>query len=342
MIETSFITAFASILTIAFEKLRKHRDRDVEVFISATHEEERVAGELTRVLTEMGLKINTYRELVPGSEWSKEISDMISRSDIYIVIVSENYPNSNWVKFETSMIAARARNSDDRLMIPILFPDSELPSSLSPWQYIIFKRDDYGLGIERVISAVYDYIVKLEKRVEKESINREVVKASSENYVEKSLLRLEKRERQERTLAHFWQAIGFILLLVGAYLSYVILNQSQQAVIAEQGIEAIIYISFKSLFVIALVIAGVKYAFDLSKAHMNESLKNSDRIHAISFGEFYLDVYGEDAKWDEIKEVFQHWNINAESYFTKLDSNNYEPGLLEKAIELVKAASEKK
>ncbi|MFK7602434.1 toll/interleukin-1 receptor domain-containing protein [Deinococcus sp. SM5_A1] len=342
MIESSMVVALASVLMSAFEKLRKRRNKDVEVFISAIHQEAKIVEELSRNLVELGLKVSTYRELRPGSEWSKEISDMISRSDIYIAIVSENYPNSEWIKLETTMISAQVKYNNEKLLIPILFSGSEMPAGLSSLQYVLFSRDNLKPGIERIVSTVYDYIIRLEKQIEKDFAISEVVKISSAKYVDKSLARLKSREKQERSLAHFWQGAGFALLLAGAYLSYMILNQSEQAIILEQGLASIVYISFKSLFVVALIIAGVKYAFDLLKAHMNESLKNSDRIHAISFGEFYLDAYGENANWEEIKEVFQHWNINSESYFTKLDSKNYEPDLLEKAIDLVKAASEKK
>ena len=82
-----------------------------------------------------------------------------------------------------------------------------------------------------------------------------------------------------------------------------------------------------------------KYSFTLGKSYINEALKNADRIHAISFGKFYLDAYGSTAKWEDLKEAFQYWNINSESSFSKLDTNQYDPKFIELVVELSKIIS---
>lgn len=67
---------------------------------------------------------------------------------------------------------------------------------------------------------------------------------------------------------------------------------------------------------------------------MVESLRNSDRGHAISFGEFYLRVYADKADWREVKEVLQHWNIDKGSQFTTHNSAEFDPKLMEQAIKI--------
>jgi hypothetical protein len=74
---------------------------------------------------------------------------------------------------------------------------------------------------------------------------------------------------------------------------------------------------------------------------MGEALKNNDRGHAISFGQFYLKAYGDRATWEEIREVFQHWNIAKDSPFGSLDAREFDPKLLESLIDLAKTAVEK-
>ncbi|MCG3741768.1 hypothetical protein [Vibrio cincinnatiensis] len=69
---------------------------------------------------------------------------------------------------------------------------------------------------------------------------------------------------------------------------------------------------------------------------MNESLKNSDRLHAISFGKFYLQAYGDIVTPDDVKEVFQHWNIDKDSSFRKLGSDSFDPRIFESAIEIAR------
>ena len=103
-----------------------------------------------------------------------------------------------------------------------------------------------------------------------------------------------------------------------------------------------VLISLKSLIIIGLLIALSKYAFNLGKSYTNEALKNADRIHALSFGEFYLKAFREKVSYDQIKEVFQHWNINNESFFSTLNSSDFDPKIFENVIELMKALSAKK
>lgn len=79
-------------------------------------------------------------------------------------------------------------------------------------------------------------------------------------------------------------------------------------------------------------------AFALGKSYISESLKCSDRIHAIAFGKFYLQAYGETATWADLKEVFQHWNIDRTSTFSSLDSAQIDPQILSLLADVVKSA----
>jgi hypothetical protein len=69
---------------------------------------------------------------------------------------------------------------------------------------------------------------------------------------------------------------------------------------------------------------------------MVEALRNADRSHAISFGEFYLQAYGTDTDWAELKEAFQHWNIDSGSVFADQKTSDFDPKLLEAAVALAK------
>jgi hypothetical protein len=83
-----------------------------------------------------------------------------------------------------------------------------------------------------------------------------------------------------------------------------------------------------NVIVIGFLGACSKYAFSLGKAYTSESLKAADRIHAISFGQFYLRAFGEHVNWTELKEVFQHWNIDRSSTFSNLDAAQIDPQIL--------------
>ena len=74
---------------------------------------------------------------------------------------------------------------------------------------------------------------------------------------------------------------------------------------------------------------------------MVEALRNADRRHAISFGEFYLRAYGANADWKEVKEAFQHWNIDKGSHFLGQNNSEFDPQIFQLAIEIAKAVSGK-
>jgi hypothetical protein len=80
--------------------------------------------------------------------------------------------------------------------------------------------------------------------------------------------------------------------------------------------------------VIGFLGACSRYAFSLGKSYISECLKAADRIHAIRFGQFYLQAFGTKANWSELKEVFQYWNIDRSSTFSTLDASQIDPQIL--------------
>jgi response regulator RpfG family c-di-GMP phosphodiesterase len=69
---------------------------------------------------------------------------------------------------------------------------------------------------------------------------------------------------------------------------------------------------------------------------MSESLKIADRIHAISFGKFYLQVFNDRINPEEIKEIFRDWNINNQTNnFSNQSASDYDPKIIERTLELI-------
>ena len=101
-------------------------------------------------------------------------------------------------------------------------------------------------------------------------------------------------------------------------------------------------IVLKSFVIIGLLIAASKYSFTLGKSFMHESLRNADRTHAISFGEFYLKAFGDRlGSHTEIKEIFQEWNIDKPSAFSNIDTSSYDPKFSDNLVEIIKTLSSK-
>jgi hypothetical protein len=111
----------------------------------------------------------------------------------------------------------------------------------------------------------------------------------------------------------------------------------------------IVQITIASLIVIGLLGALARFAFVLGKSFMVESLRNSNRRHAISYGQFYLRAFGDKALWSEIKDAFQFWNIDIGSSFLAQKPGDIDPQIFKTAVGIayaiggkIKPAGEKK
>ena len=162
---------------------------------------------------------------------------------------------------------------------------------------------------------------KIEAKIESERIEK-----SAASYVEESINQLEKRERNLKFQALIWHILGFLSLISGISIGLYFLNSNS---FDNNSNGVLVYQVVKSLFIIGLLVACARYTFLLGKSYMNESLKNADRIHAISFGKFYLQVFGTNIKPEDLKEIFKDWNASKDSAFASLNSADFDPKYLE-------------
>jgi len=130
--------------------------------------------------------------------------------------------------------------------------------------------------------------------------------------------------------------MGFLGLVGGVIVAVWLSDSTLKELQKKENWNLTIFVGFKSIDIILLLIASSKYSFTLAKSYMSESLKIADRIHAISFGKFYLQVFNDQINPKEIKEIFRDWNINYQNnYFSSQTTADYDPKLIEKIIELI-------
>ncbi|CAH6880156.1 conserved hypothetical protein [Vibrio chagasii] len=99
------------------------------------------------------------------------------------------------------------------------------------------------------------------------------------------------------------------------------------------------FLLLKGLIVVTLFGAWAKHAYSIGNAYMHESLKRSDRMHAINFGKLYLEVYGNDVSQADMKAIFENWNLDSDSAFTKIKPTNFEPKVVEQVTQMINAVS---
>lgn len=161
---------------------------------------------------------------------------------------------------------------------------------------------------------------------------KKIIDNTASKFISETLDKLNEKEKRFSNIGTIWNVIGFISIILG--IALVILTQIKNYN-SNIEIAGILIVSIRNLILIALLIAASKYAFNLSKLYMNESLKISNRIHAISFGEFYLKV-NQNIEPAELKEIFSNWNIDKNSAFLDNKLDDYDPNLIDKISKLLK------
>lgn len=207
----------------------------------------------------------------------------------------------------------------DYSSVLIISPTKRLPADVAA--LIAFTREQRLLENKEQ----QEERIKAEKRIE----------TNLATYVDSATEILKKRENAYYRIGLFFQFSGLLALVVGVVFGYS--NLSQIDLKADFKMEQAIFLSIKSLVLVGLLVGCAKYSFDLGKSYTNEGLKNADRLHAIAFGKFYLQAFGHKAEWADVKEVFQHWNMDKTSNFATLDANGFDPKTIENLTNLARA-----
>lgn len=151
--------------------------------------------------------------------------------------------------------------------------------------------------------------------------SRKSIESKSQKFVDSALQLLSKKESKFHDVSRNWAILGaFSIVFAIGFAIYTMVSSADlfhQA--SNSSLSYYLYSLFRGLIVVSLFGALSRYAFILSNSFMHESLKSGERLHAIKFGEFYLDAYGADAEWEQLKEAFENWNISGSSAFSRKD-----------------------
>jgi hypothetical protein len=151
--------------------------------------------------------------------------------------------------------------------------------------------------------------------------SRSDIELKSKKFVDLALKLLREKENKFYLIATCWSFIGAASLVSGIVFAIYTTISGGDAYqqMGNVNLAYYVYTLLRGLIVVGLFGLLSRYAFVYSRSFMHESLKSGERFHAIKFGEFYLDAYGADANWDQIREAFENWNISGMSAFSKED-----------------------
>lgn len=273
------------------------------------------------------------------------ISLEIKSADFLVVILSDDALKNKWFKNQISTSIGYYRERKKPFIIPIDFSDEGLALEFDDLflNMKIFRGSKINIAetASRLSFEISGLIGESQAIEEENKENIAKVEENIETYIKEAITRLTAKEKDYRKIAYASYVLcGIFLFAAIIFLLYkanFIINSQKVLTTAEQ-----IQLGLVGFVLLALIISVARFLYLIGKSFMVESLRNSDRIHAISFGEFYLKAYGNKADWNEIKDAFQHWNIDGGSSFNSQSVNDFDPEILKNIIEFTKVITSKK
>jgi hypothetical protein len=197
-------------------------------------------------------------------------------------------------------------------------------------------RNEISLFVPNAIRYI---ATKLGERTAISAVKREAIEnvdSSLEKHITPVLTNLIETQGRLRIFSIIFYSVAMVALLTGLVLA--IIRAVQIHSTPPRSWVEIAGLAISGLIVIGMLSAVARFAFVLGRSFMVESLTNGDRAHAISFGRFYLQAFGQKIEWAEIKEAFQHWNTDRGSSFSAQAAADVDPAILHTAVEAAKIA----
>lgn len=312
----------------------------IKIYLSYTHEDFILANEIkTNLIKQEYMILENAQDIKAGQSIKTTIKNSIYKADLVIVLITKNSENNHWIRAEINTALGYFKSENrNKLIFPICFEGAKIPPELASTITLHAEKDSLNSTITNIILAIERFKGELKFEREKSKIVVEKVKKNLSSYVSESKKNLKDKEIKFKWISYVCYSISLIAIL--ASISIALYNslriQNTDIVLSQQ-----IQININTIIITSLIIALSRFTFIMGKSFMVESLRNGDRIHAISFGEFYLNIYEDNIKWEELKEAFQHWNIDMGSSFINQKSGEYDPELIQKVGNLIKAAGKK-
>ena len=306
----------------------------MNVFISYSHKDSEFVLNLVSGLEQDGHNVFYDKKLAIGINLIDQLGKKLANADAVIFIISQNSNNSEFVSNEILSISSLSSKGKAPLIIPIVIGDHTfIPYDIARYNFIYVSdsndqtyANDIQVAIDKVrlTLSAHDENQKKAKQ-EKEKIEAKVKNGLSQ-YIDDVFVTLQKNEKRNKWFAYGLYSLSAIALIGIPLIIYFtahidILSTENEKLIAY----GVIY-----LFFTIILVSFSKLFFTLAKAFMVESIRCSDRIHAISFGKFFIEAYGDEATIEQILQAFSAWNYdNGGSSFRTQSGEDFDPKFLE-------------
>ena len=257
---------------------------------------------------------------------------LINIDDIDLVILAGDYVKRTSICENLNRLIWQTEHMFKSKILYYIQDVSEINISLSDLSHgtIIEASDDIEKDAIRIAEALreikYEALTETLKRMQvKEEIDNTYVE-----HIEPILKNLKDKEDGDKKKSYFCYTVSGTCLLLAVVVAFFFLNQAGSNEVSEVLIQSIRVIS-----IITIILTLARMMFALGKNFMVESIRNGDRHHAISFGKFFIDVFGADITKDEMMRILDNWNMNTGSSFINQKSSDIDPQAVNKAISIL-------
>ncbi len=297
----------------------------MKVFISYSNKDRDIARLLSSSLIENNFDVFFDDYILAGSNLYSEISKNLLKADAVIILLSKNSEDSIWIKHEMLNAYSNLEKKKSSIFITIILDDDVVvPNFIRDILYIRVINNNISVAIGQVLSALKLHEHKLIEQKEEKRKVEEKVKISLSEYITEVFQVLKMGEKRNKYFAIILYALSIFTLIISTGFLF-----DSDTTISTENFVLVGTFFLKKIAITTLLVALARLFFILGKSFMVESIRNSDRRHAISFGKFFLDAFGEEATRDEIINAFSAWNIDGGSSFRSQSTEEFDPKIIE-------------
>ena len=148
------------------KRLQRGRSDPRIAFLSYSGNDRSMAGRICKWLDFRDIGVwYSIEALAPGMPWKEEVSEGLNHAEVFIALISDNYPESMFCEVELGVILDRMpQEAQDLHVIPVLYnsptkalEDSQIKRCLN--QHAVTISDDEWLpGLQQILESVQNFL----------------------------------------------------------------------------------------------------------------------------------------------------------------------------------------
>ena len=192
------------------------------VYISYNQRDRAVVTAVAEQLKAQGHQLSfDVDTILPGQDWRHTLTQGLKNSEIFIVFLSQNSLESQFVLSEIGAARAYAAESDRMLMIPVIIDEIQIPAVIQDLHTIVVPDRDINQIVERISTAISAFIGRRVAKEEQEEAVAQRIEVNAAEYIEEAIRSLEKLEKRNSVIGSTWYITGFVSLILGIAFAFV-------------------------------------------------------------------------------------------------------------------------